>query len=228
MKELLIYHHLGLGDHLICNAIVRNYAALDRYDLISVFCKEHNVPSVECMYSDLVEVNVVPVKDDAHAEQIIADKSVGKDAAHGLRLGATGPGGFDSKQFDREFYRQAGVPFEERWTKFRWGNCDYVEPPPRPYAFVHDDPERGFKIDYSRIAHWIPIIVRPNRVLGGNNIFNWARVIEEAKEVHCIPSSFSVLADSLPLVHVPQLFLHAYARPSGELPHYKQPWKLLQ
>lgn len=39
MKEIYIWHHLGLGDHFHCNALVRNIAK--DYDKVFLFVKKN-------------------------------------------------------------------------------------------------------------------------------------------------------------------------------------------
>lgn len=221
MKDLLIRGHLGLGDMLIINGLVRHFAAFEPNRFIHVLCKAHNVPTVECMFSDLETVEVKSVKDDLEADKC-AQEFEDDGIAEILRLSGSGDG------FDKQFYDCAGVPFEERWTRFRWGTGrGYIEPPLKPYSFVHEDAERGFRIDYARVGSWIPLIVRPNRVLGDGNLFAWTHVLDQAREIHCIPSAFSVLVDSIPLAGDGDLYLHKYARPGGELPTYRKNWKVL-
>lgn len=57
MEEIYIYHHLGLGDHIICNSIVRNFC--DSYDTVYLFVKPHNYKNVEFMYRDLTNITLI-------------------------------------------------------------------------------------------------------------------------------------------------------------------------
>ena len=57
-----IYHHLGLGDHIICNGLVRKFSS--DYNNISLFCKPHNKESVEFMYRDLDNINIISLPSD--------------------------------------------------------------------------------------------------------------------------------------------------------------------
>lgn len=50
MRELYIYHHLGLGDHIICNGIVRHYSKLN--DRIYLFVKPDNRNNLKIVSSD--------------------------------------------------------------------------------------------------------------------------------------------------------------------------------
>lgn len=217
MKDLIIYHNLGLGDHIICCGLVRDIADAHPEQKLFVLCKAHNVPSVSWMFSDLLNVDVVSIKDDADAEAYVQ----ANPDARLMRL--TGSG----HEFDRQFYDQARVPFGKRWSGF---HAPQILPsfmaaaPPRPYAFVHDDPSRGFVIPpLMRVRELRPAATSYQP----KNIFEWRLFLETACEIHCIPSSFSVLVDSIDLPPETRLYLHVSARPGGELPTYRKPWKIV-
>ena len=57
-----IYHHLGLGDHIICNGLVRHIKKFE--DVVYVFCKPHNTKNVEYMYRDNPNIKVLSVGED--------------------------------------------------------------------------------------------------------------------------------------------------------------------
>ena len=53
MKDVYIHHHLGMGDHITCNAIVRNIAK--NYDKVYLFYKDlpWHLPNLQYMYRDM-------------------------------------------------------------------------------------------------------------------------------------------------------------------------------
>lgn len=176
---LYIKHNLGLGDHIICNGIVREYAKLGE---VGIFCKERNRESVEFMYRDIdVEIIDSEVKGN-----------FGPDYLDLTCIGKA-PDGFHGA-FNDVFYSMAGLDKSKRRELF------YVERDadledrifdsylvkPHEYAFVHDDTGIGIAIDG----------VRP-RIGLTNNIFGYCKLIEMAKEVHCISSSFLWLTDAM-------------------------------
>lgn len=220
MRSIVIRGHLGLGDHLICNGLVRVYA--EQYDRVIVPCKRHNEPSVRQMFLDNPKIQPLPVDDDAEADKVSGLlEETGSDL---IKLGMFGERPFDITRFDSEMYRQAGVPFIKRWNRFEFKLPeDPVDPPLCDYAFVHDDPSRGFRIDVRRLSKMK--IIKPSHV---GTIFHWLPTIFGAKEISCVDSCFAILVDSLTLhdFKVP-LLLHLYAR-RDKPPHYRKQWEVLE
>lgn len=194
MTNKFIYHHLGLGDHIICNGLVRYLYSKNKSDNISLFCKPHYFSSVAFMYKDLDNLQIVKA-DDIKVRQLIKFFDGGIIVGHEhLRFE---PG----LTFDELFYKQLGVPFYSRWDAFKvvrdlsreedvFKRLALAE----PYAFIHDDPGRGLIIDRSRIAEGLKHI-HPSQVKT-DNIFDYMTVMENATEVHCMDSSFKLMFDS--------------------------------
>jgi len=227
-KSLYIYHHLGLGDHILCNAIIRWYS--EKYERIYLFVKPNNLKNVSYMYRDLSNVKFIPM-DDAQTRFFM---SVNKNNKY-LVVGITPEWfhNFDVKKiyetFDIGFYIAANVPFEEKWNKFYFqrdmdkekdayynilGLKDDEE-----FLFVHDDPGNGRSFKTSYIPKGIKLI-RPVewKQIG---IFDFIYTIEKAKQVHVMNSSFMNLIDTMQLKGG-ELFLHEYARTDmGDNPNPK-------
>lgn len=211
--NLLIYHHLGLGDHIVCNAIVRSRCLL--YESVILLCKHHNFESVKAMYSDIRNIKIYSVDNDEVAKSIMRCH-IGAI----LALGYMNPDWSENngRSFDQQFYRQANLPLFKRWTGFGVMRNEKTESalikklyPPKDFIFLHDDAERGYKIDYKKISTLLPV-VRP--YIGvTKNIIDYIAVMELATEIHCINSSFMLLADSVPLQG--EKFVHRYARNEG-------------
>ena len=53
METVFIHHHLGLGDHIICNGLVREFAK--SYN-INLFCKSKNMYNVSVMFADVKNI----------------------------------------------------------------------------------------------------------------------------------------------------------------------------
>lgn len=222
MKPILLYNHLGLGDHIICRGIVAAYRERWPDRDIKVLCKLTNSISVGDLLGPY-RIKVVGVQDDGDAQGVI---NTGKHNHEVVICGGLGRGGLVSQIFDKEFYRQANVPFENRWKGFENIGSQYNQmgPLPNAKAFVHDDYERGFRITQLMDTHDHALLMRP---MGGRSILQYITMIRSATEIHCIDSCFAILIDSIDLPTNPKLFLHRYARPGAEYPTYQKNWIIL-
>ena len=70
--ELLIRPHLGMGDAIISNGLVRQLAVNQR---IAFPCKTHYAASVRFMFRDVPSVTVIPVADDSDADLLVQQAS---------------------------------------------------------------------------------------------------------------------------------------------------------
>jgi len=139
-----------------------------------------------------------------------------------LNLGYFGTGFMDYRRlrFDENFYDQAGVDFQERWSGFKYERnfraedelfmtlgCDR-----EPYVFLHEDASRNFLVDRNFLPKNMKI-VEPKFSDPNSRFFNYQKVIENATEIHVIESSFCAYIESLNLGV--KKFAHRYARPEA-------------
>lgn len=226
MKDLplFIFPHLGLGDAIICNGLVRVLA--EKHSRLVWFARADYAEPIGLMYSDLPNVIVVPVKDD---EEV----ALWLDSIDPLRCLCLGyrSSDFDPTKFDAEFYRQAGVDFEDRWKRF-------ALPPSAGVSFqsdekigvlVHDAPERGMTITSERLRQLTNDTAL--RVTTDRRLWDWLPVLLSSREFHCIDSAFLNLAESLyalGFLRKTRLVLHAYAKQPANLPTVRAPWEILK
>ena len=108
-----IYHHLGLGDHIICNGLVRKFAS--EFENISLFCKPHNKESVEFMYRDLNNLSIISLPTDSDVINFLQSKNMNDVIIVGFdNMYSSG-----SENFDASFYNQFRIDFEVRWSNFK-------------------------------------------------------------------------------------------------------------
>ncbi len=227
MYSALLYTHLGLGDQVACHGFVRDYCA--RYEAVTIFASPHTYESVRFMYRDLKNLTVLNVDHiaatryfDTHASQFSIALKIGYDKLD-KTSGAT---------VEQQFYQQADVDFEKKWSNF------YVErdrtreeafekkiTSESHYLFLHEDAERRFSIDRARIISRLPIIEAAAEAT--DNAFDYCTIIEKAREIHVIDSSFMFLIDCLPYQSEDQtIYVHRYARPNPawHLPTLRKKW----
>lgn len=206
-----IYHHLGLGDHIICNGIVRHFREI--YGKITVFCKPHYASNVEYMYRDDDSITVLPIGEDSDVIKFIKDNNLEQDV---ITVGFNKPGFWGSKTFDEGFYNTVNLPFDYRFSKFKFERNTEKEdevykelnPNNEPYIYIHDDKERGFEIDRNKITNNLKVIENDKRFL----MFDMLKIIENATEVHSMQTGMKDLINSFEFSK-PKFYLHWYVRP---------------
>lgn len=215
--DLFVRWHLGLGDAIICNGLVRTLAG-DR-ESIRLTAKPHNIASVRAMFADLPAVSVA-VGDDEQSNRLAAEcKWIGWDI---LALGMFAPR-FDRQRWAQSFYEQAGVPLADRWERFKVGDWgEQLAIVDQPYSIAHDGGSQNTAFISERYLRKVSCHVT-DAVKGP--LWQWRDWLQGAAEVHCIDSSVACLVDHLP-ENGQRLVLHKYARDSV-LPDYRRKWKVL-
>jgi hypothetical protein len=228
----MILQHLALMDHIITNAIVRNYAKTNKTIGLLVKNKNaQNVPSVTWMFRDVPNVKIIEVENDDRAmfNCSVHESNGGKV----LRLGwFNAP--FEFSRWDPEFYRQAGINFMKRWEDFHVDiptKADgLVDPPvgkdgkPVKFIFLHDDPWSGQYIDRSMVPSQ-HLVVTSYEHKTVTNIFLLHDLIMKAEEIHVIDLHFAVWVDQMKQRPPGKLVIHRYATNSSP-PSLKNDWEI--
>jgi hypothetical protein len=210
-----IYHHLGLGDHIICNGLVRYFHK--EHNGCKLFCYPHNKKNVEYMYRDLNNFELVIINSDFEADSYIAQNGLSDTIKVGFdRL----PEFMPPSTFDVAFYQIANLDFSIRLSYFHIERdlkreeelLERLNPTGDKFIFIHDDASRGFKIDESRIESNYKKIYNDNSIL----LFDYITLLDKAEEVHVMQSSFKDLINSYDLRNT-KFFLHEYVRNYSEL-----------
>jgi hypothetical protein len=237
MRILFVTHHLGLGDHLLCNGLYRSKAA--EFDYVYLVVRRHYRGEMKRMLGDLNNLRIISFpKHVADRAQFVLRSIARTLRLETLSLGFFGEDFFrpeNHRRFDEDFYYQARVPMEQRWSSFSFVRdreaeekiflelgCDQ-----EPYIFLHEDSSRGFLINRERIQSNLKIVT-PN---AKTNFFNYAKVLENATELHLMESSFAALAEGMELSQ--PKYAHRYARPEAlaDRRHeftYKGEWEVLK
>lgn len=222
MKRLILLGHLGLGDHIITNGLVR--VLLKDYEHIEIITKRHNAPTVGWMFSDTGRVSCLCVENDDEARKLAAwEETKGQKV---LRLGVHTGDYTIPKDWDVWMYRQAGIPHECRWTEFGLPWQTLPKFTPHWPIFIHDDPARKYSIAMAapRNAIYRPSAKEPFQ--------NHIRPLQSADEIHVIDSCFLALADSIP-THAKRHALHLYATAHDPYkkfgpPTLRKDWEILR
>jgi hypothetical protein len=192
---IYIYHHLGLGDHIICNGLVRS---LIKNNLeYTLFVRPQYLNSVKYMYNDLTNLSFKEGCDNS-----INNFLYSIDVHNQIRIGfIQAP---ENYSWDEYFYIQKNISFINRWEMFKIDRDFYKEdellnklnPENSKFALIHNAGSDGNdRIDYSKIDPTLKIIkVSPEHT---DNIFSYLGLVYRAEEIHCVESCFNVLVDSL-------------------------------
>jgi hypothetical protein len=199
-----IYHHLGLGDHIICNGMVRHYKEI--YGKVTVFCKPHNYENVKYMYRDDEDITVLSVGEDWDVNVYIFENKISKDV---IKIGFDKLINYPMTKFDEAFYKIVEIPFEYRFSKFLFlrdlekeGEAfNFVNPNNEEYIFVHGN------VDRNKIRTDLKIIENPIKF----GVFDILKIIENATEVHIMESSIKCLVNSY-IFEKPSFYYHQYIR----------------
>lgn len=218
-KEIYIYHHLGLGDHIICNGLVRNFTK--NYEIVHVFCKPHNYENVKYMYRDDSKINIISVGEDYDVNRYIIQKKINDKV---LKVGFENLKNCNNKTFDECFYSSIGLDFNMRFDLFYLERNSEIEqkvmsklnPDGVPYIFIHGD------IDKNKIRKDLLIIENPVEY----KIFDLPFLLENAEEIHLMESSIKCLTNSLKMIK-PKIFYHKYVRNYDEYYNSKSINKLI-
>jgi len=191
-NTLFIHHHLGLGDHVVCNGMVRFCLKNLGFSKVRVVVKNKYVDSVSEMYRDEKDIQFQPVETDSDFYSLPLEWNRVKLVRAGFEK---------CRRIDWavSLYDSVGIPFDERWNSFYYERNKQEEEklaaavnPPEKFALVHNVSSIG-KFDL-KLDTDLPVVnVTP---VDGFGVFSWLGMVERAEEVHCIDSSFAHIVES--------------------------------
>ncbi len=225
-KEIVLYHHLGLGDMIICNGLVNklsNY--LSKINLI-VDNKFHD--QAVYLYSNNQQVEIVSekVEDVNVLDQFVETYAKNKNLKI-LKVGWTNSG----RPFYYDFYKIVKLPYRYSYKYFDYPknyelednlknhliNINNVNP--NDYVLVHRDASNNtyeLNIEEGNLIY----IDKETDIY--NNIFLYSKLIKDASEIHCINSSFVHLVDRIETSG--KLIYHDVR---GSIIKLKKKWKII-
>lgn len=197
MKSIFIHHHLGLGDHIICNGLVRELIKRDSPTFAYVPVRKQYYKTVSQMYSDDSRIVCLPVVSESAGSEI--PHLPQKDYCEKYyRVGFERVRG----DWDRSFYDSVGVPFEKRWESFKMQRNhqreteleNRVNPSKEPFILLHEQGSVYIcPIDHGR-SNIKTISVDDYKT---DCLLDWCGLIEKAQEIHCMDSCFIHLCSSM-------------------------------
>lgn len=205
---MTLYHHLGLGDHIICNGLVRHFCSENKS--VQLFCLKSNSKNVEYMYRDLKNLHLIEVTSDHEAVQKIINEKLNV-----LKIGFEKLSYSSDASFDAEFYKCAELPFEYKFDKFHIQRdtkkeltiLNELNPTNNKYIFIHGD-----NVNPKKIRQDLKIINNPIQY----SLFDLISLFENAEEIHVVESSLKCLINQIILTK-PKLYHHKYGNKYSNL-----------
>ena len=215
MKNLYVHTHLGNGDHIICNGMIRHLESRNGISSVTTFCYEHNEQNVRFMFRDNENIIVEPFNIEDEKKHYNLWSSKKEDNVLIICYGYTEKyRNKNTLSFDETFYEQARIDFNVRFEKF-YVKRDHkneekalaqLTSDKDEYIYVHDAPSRGCYIDRRKINSKLPVVVN----CFDYNIFQMRKVLENATEIHTMQTGMFDFCNSIDLKC--PIYVHRYVR----------------
>lgn len=193
MSRIFVKHHLGMGDNIVHNGMIRKITQDNPNSQIFVAAKHHNFKNVEYMFRDNPRITVLSVADDGGMNHTI--RTGGFDKIISSHFDQGNPYHYE-KYFDDAFYMLVGMEpkikteyfYLERDVELENKVFDELITSKgiTDYLFVHEKPEANVILSRDRMEKGLPIITADPKY----GMFELLKVIENAKSVNIISSSF--------------------------------------
>lgn len=206
IRSALVHHHIGLGDHIVCNGLVREILKVG-FDFLYLPVKKQNCETVKRMYSDETKIVCLPVLNDTDV--------LGLSQIRSSKLYRVG---FEKvrSDWDVSFYDSVEIPFQKRWDSFKANRNQDRETALLQLLDINEGDDFILTHESGSSGTFpISILDSSTKIIKVEPItdclIDWYGVIEQAKEVHCIDSSFIHFAQSIRS----DGFFHEIRKPSG-------------
>lgn len=212
MRRLLVVPHLGMGDYLICHGAIRAIAERSKkYDEVYLIIKSCYEKNIRFMFRDLTKIRYVIVDSNTAVEdhsKIIESFDGDKIVAWWYNYNSS------DHTTEEHIYLSLDLPPDCRYNDFKIQrdtdreNQVYTEVIGnlyKPYAFVADDPSRGYIIDITKVDGFQDMHIIKSSDLLKYSMFDLLKVIEKAQGVHVMYSAFFILIDCMSLN---KIYLH--------------------
>ncbi len=205
-NETVVFHtHQGFGDLISCSPIVNSLSRNNPNKKFIFITKSKShaknlrrfcIPDV-----DVINIDGYPINRGSHAKISFVDEWSNSQGFTVTRSGFSKYYYNPTLPWDFAFYESVGVPYEDKTEHFWLDRNEVIEkdvahrvaaPNEGKYAFVHDDPGRGFALTPNTS---LPVV----RNLIDVDIVDMAGILENATELHMMGSSLLCLTDLMQL-----------------------------
>jgi len=217
----------ALGDALVMSPIVHKFA--QESNMVLFPCRKSNFETISCLFQDFKNIEIICYSSEEEANELLSDNQAylldGPDFVY-TEIYIPNLSQYISIHinWDRQVYEFYNIPFSQRYSEFRLptqisgsdelynqltgGDDDYV--------LLHQSTSEypnGMNINFEgwRKAYNFPerkiIEIRSGIT---QNMLQYKKLIENAKEIHCVPSSFFCLVDGMFNQTSAKLFYHDF------------------
>ena len=228
MKGICLIIHLGIGDQIMTCGMVRHF--LEYGYKVKIFARLAHKVTCEFLYrdaGDLVSFEFVEtdraseiwerlpaIQAEGYEIRPIATYKVPTDVWNWFTVGP----GKEMTNWTHTSYIQGGVNPSYMKTKFKVVRdlareqqvFDQFGLKKGEYIFVHESNSRSRTIDYPK---GLPIFNPDDHYKEIPNMFDYLTIIENAKEVHCMTSSYAMLIELVEIGNKHTNFLHTLKLP---------------
>ena len=197
-KSIILMTHLGLGDQIILNGLI-NYIS-KKYEKIILPVQKSNFKTIQFLYSENSVVDVIEYPKDQELDFI--EELSSSSAMDILQIGFQKVG---KKPFNLAFYSQLKIPYKYSYTHFYYPEnkdselelkdhlINFYSTSSSEIILVHNESSKGvFMLDKVKFNNPIYITKESDKY---GNLFYYSQIIKEAKEIHCLDSSFAHLVE---------------------------------
>tara|TARA_B100000900_G_C20602448_1_gene726289 strand:- start:4678 stop:5493 length:816 start_codon:yes stop_codon:yes gene_type:complete len=227
-KNLIIHHHLGLGDYINCNGIVNYLCSI--FDKVIVPLKPNYSKMIRYLYKDNPKVEFLEIgekysnfnnkltsKDfdlQSNYEYVQIENYSKNNNIEILRIGHEKL----SMPIPKSFYDQLGLPFDLSFELFNPPydsdkNNEYesrlkkIYNAENNYSLTHlESSMSNYEIENLKLENKLSFLKIEMATDIYKNIFYYLKVLKKAKEIHLVNSSIFCLADRVETNG--KLFLH--------------------
>jgi len=192
-SEIIIHHHSGLGDAIICNGMVNHLS--EKFDKIYLAAHYKIFDHLDYLYSE-----------NDNVELIYYEKAIDlykNNKLPVLRIGFEK----NNKNFNTSFYKQLDLDYEISFDMFHIPTDESKENDlqnhlidkykvKNQFILIHQESSYG-RVDVKTQSDLNKIYVEKETDIF-KNIFFYKKVIENSQEIHCIDSSFLHLVERVP------------------------------
>ncbi len=216
-EKLIIHHHLGLGDHIICAGLVDYLVRKLNLAELHLVVKRQNVSAVASLYRHSAAIKFIPILGKSEEAEVL---SLWPQLSMPLlKITCT-----SKLNFDEEFYAQVNVPFFERYGFFERNFASRLS---KLSGIRYKNAEEnihliagGSSVGYTDLPE-IPGMANIKVTPLTQSILDWIPIIMQANAISVVQSSFMLLADSFDLSGKE---LRYYDTGRGGLHHLRNNW----